>query len=99
MPTFKDLLQYRITGGVSDLSIAISTASQLPGRASGGPPDALRHLFLGAELTRRFGVETAQKLLDAHEANDTNPDPADSKQDTYVNGISLVIGKFVMDHG
>ncbi|TMI99395.1 MAG: hypothetical protein E6G97_22645 [Alphaproteobacteria bacterium] len=87
------------TGGVSDLAIGYALASQLPGRGFGGPADALRHLVLGAELARRFGVETAANILAAHEFQDTNPDPADTKQDAYVNSIALAVGKLVGDAG
>ena len=50
------------TGGVPDLAIGYSTASQLPGRQVGGPADVLRHLVLGGELTRRFGEIDAGRI-------------------------------------
>jgi hypothetical protein len=88
-----------VTGGVSDAAIGISIASQLPGRGLGGPADALRHLVLSAELTRRFGDADAIGVLDAHEAQDFNADLADSAQDKYVNSIGVAIGTFVAQQG
>ena len=68
------------TGGVSDLATGYSVASQLPGRHFGGPADVLRHLVLGAELTRRFGATDAGKILAAQEAD--TAESFDSKHDT-----------------
>jgi hypothetical protein len=80
IPTQRELNDY-VTGGISELAIGTATASQLPGRGFGGPADALRHLVLSAELARRFGDDAASGLLAAHEAEDTNPDRAGTKQD------------------
>ena len=85
------------TGGVSDLATGHAVASQLPGRHYGGPADVVRHLVLGAELTRRFGATDAGKILAAQEAN--TADSFDSKHDTYMNSLSLAIGTLVKNAG
>ena len=85
---------YRRDGGVSDLSVGYSTASQLPGRQEGGPADVLRHLVLGAELARRFGATDGGRILAAHE-REGNSNSIDSNHDTYINSLSLAIGTLV----
>jgi hypothetical protein len=91
---WRQSLNNSVTGGVAGLSIGISTASQLPGRGLGGPADVLRHLILSAEMTRRFGPEIAQGLLNAHEAEDSNPAGIDTAHDQYINSIGISIGRF-----
>ena len=100
MSSPQKLLPYSyVTAGISDAAIGIAVASQLPGRALGGPADALRHLVVSAELTSVFGDATAVGLLDAHEAQDFNPNRADTAQDAYVNSIGIAIGNFVAQQG
>lgn len=82
---------------MSDLATGYAVASQLPGRLFGGPADVVRHLVLGAELTRRFGATDAGKILAAQEAD--TPESLDSKHDTYINSLSLQIGTIVKDAG
>ena len=97
--TSRTTLNNLVTGGVSDFAIGVSTASQLPGRGMGGPADVLRHLVLSAELTRRFGDETAVGLLNAHEFEDPNPLGADTAHDAKINSIGIAIGDFVSARG
>ncbi len=61
------------TGGISDYAIAFSIASHLPRRFDGGPANVLRHLVLSAELTRAFGADSAELLLNRHSGSKMDP--------------------------
>lgn len=84
------------TGGISDFAIAVSIASQLPGRFDGGPANVLRHLVLSAELTRAFGAGNAQLLLNQHEWFESGPD---NHVDVVANRVGVAIGEFVDQNG
>jgi len=84
------------TNGVTDWVVAMTTASQLPGRID-GPADAYRHLLLSAELHRRFEPEYADFLLDGHELDDFFGSGAASNthMDVFNNDIGKSIGIYV----
>ena len=84
------------TGGANIAAKAESVSSQLPGREN-GPADALRHILIAAELTRKYPDSYANFLLDSKEENDAAG--AASKMDLYNNNIGVAIGQYVQNTG
>jgi hypothetical protein len=77
-----------------------SVESQLPGREN-GPADAYRHLLWGAELTGRFGEDTARRILEDHEIQGTASamigrdaqTPEAAAMDRHQNELSIALGR------
>ncbi len=78
----------------SEGAIQEALASTMPGRED-GPADAYRHILLAAELTRRFGEDRAQVILDAHETtgNLGGQSPAAEAMDKRNNEIGVELGR------
>jgi hypothetical protein len=76
--------------GVSTGVVAEVANSGLPGSGD-GPADAYRHLILSAEMSRKFGAEYTNYILNAHE-NLEHPDAA-TLMDLHNNQLGIDIGK------
>lgn len=73
-------------------------SSNMPGQEN-GPYDAYRHLLIAAELTRRYGEETARFLLGEHEFEGITDgqESAARKMDEKNNEEGIRIGKNARD--
>lgn len=81
-------------GGAVGASTGEQVASQLPGRTN-GPADAYRHLLWSAELTRKYGKEIAEPLLEGHEKGQSGEETA---MDSYNNAIGVSIGNYIRNN-
>jgi hypothetical protein len=84
-----------ISGGASTAAISEAIGSQLAGRTD-GPADALRHILIAAELTRKYPETYVDFLLDGHELYQGG---AGSAMDNVNNGIGKTIGNYVKTNG
>ncbi len=85
-----------LTGGAAVAATAESVSSQLAGREN-GPADALRHILIAAELTRKYPDGYSEALLNLKEAHDNGG--AASAMDYHNNAIGVAIGDYVKEHG
>lgn len=83
-----------LTFGTAEAAIRESLSSNLPGRTD-GPADAYRHILLAGELSRRFGEDLAQLILNAHELTGNLGDqtPAANAMDQINNNLGIIIGR------